>query len=47
MASNSDGIWNEEGVSLKISILPPFWKSGIAFVIYIALILGALLLSRK
>jgi len=46
-ASNSDGIWNEEGAQLKISILPPFWKSGIAFVIYIALILGALLLSRQ
>lgn len=46
-ASNSDGIWNEEGVRLQISILPPFWKSGAAFVIYIALILGALLLSRQ
>lgn len=46
-ASNSDGIWNEEGASLRISILPPFWKSGAAFVVYIALILGALLLSRQ
>jgi signal transduction histidine kinase/ligand-binding sensor domain-containing protein len=25
-ASNSDGIWNEEGVSLKIIIAPPFWQ---------------------
>ena len=46
-ASNSDGIWNEDGVQLRIEILPPFWKSGVAFVIYIALILGALLLSRQ
>ena len=46
-ASNSDGIWNDEGAQLKISILPPFWKSGFAFVIYIALIFGALLLSRQ
>jgi signal transduction histidine kinase len=25
-ASNSDGVWNEEGVSLKIIINTPFWK---------------------
>jgi signal transduction histidine kinase len=24
-ASNNDGIWNEEGTSLKIIILPPWW----------------------
>jgi len=26
-ASNNDGIWNEEGVSLKIKIVPPFWQT--------------------
>ncbi len=26
-ASNNDGIWNEEGTSLKIIILPPWWKT--------------------
>ena len=26
-ASNNDGIWNEKGVSLKIIILPPWWKT--------------------
>ncbi len=25
--SNNDGIWNEEGASLKISITPPFWQT--------------------
>jgi len=25
-ASNNDGIWNEEGASVKILITPPFWK---------------------
>ncbi|HOV99332.1 MAG TPA: two-component regulator propeller domain-containing protein [Bacteroidota bacterium] len=25
--SNNDGVWNEEGVSLKIIIMPPFWKT--------------------
>jgi len=26
-ASNNDGVWNEEGTSLKITITPPFWKT--------------------
>ncbi len=46
-SSNSDGVWSKEEVSLKITIQPPFWKTKIAFVIYIILILGALLLSRR
>lgn len=25
--SNNDGIWNEEGVSLKVIITPPFWQT--------------------
>lgn len=27
MASNNDGIWNENGVHLKIIISPPFWQT--------------------
>lgn len=45
-ASNSDGFWNEQGRSLKITILPPFWKSKVAFAIYLIVILSALLLTR-
>lgn len=26
-AANSDGIWNKEGTSLKIKVLPPFWDT--------------------
>ncbi|MFC2136828.1 two-component regulator propeller domain-containing protein, partial [Bacteroidota bacterium] len=26
-ASNSDGLWNEEGTLLKIKILPPWWQT--------------------
>jgi ligand-binding sensor domain-containing protein/signal transduction histidine kinase/CheY-like chemotaxis protein len=33
-ASNPDGIWNEEGVSLKITVLPPFWNSWWAYTLY-------------
>lgn len=45
-ASNNDGVWNEQGISLNITILPPFWKTKAAFFIYIAFMLGALLFSR-
>lgn len=27
IASNNDGIWNEEGTSIKINIVPPFWMT--------------------
>jgi len=26
-ASNNDGVWNEEGTSIKITITPPFWQT--------------------
>ena len=25
--SNNDGVWNEEGISIKITITPPFWMT--------------------
>lgn len=27
IASNNDGIWNEEGASIKITITPPWWQT--------------------
>ena len=35
-AANSAGIWNEEGVSLKIRVLPPWWLTWWAYCFYIA-----------
>ncbi len=32
---NNDGIWNETGVSLPISIRPPWWKSHLAIAAYL------------
>ncbi len=26
-ASNNDGVWNEEGTSIKLIITPPYWKT--------------------
>lgn len=36
-ATNNDGLWNEEGTEIIIEILPPFWLSIPAKIIYICL----------
>lgn len=38
--SNSDGVWNEEGITLKVHILPPFYLSIWAYFVYVLLIVG-------
>ena len=47
IASNGNGVWNQQGARLKISILPPFWKSGWANFFYTVVALGGLVLARK
>ncbi len=37
-ASNNDNIWNHEGRSLEITILPPPWKTFWAYLVYVILI---------
>ncbi len=37
--SNNDGLWNEQGNELKITILPPPWQTWWAYVLYIIIIL--------
>ena len=39
-AANSDGVWNEEGASISLTIRPPWWRTNGAFGLY-----GILLLS--
>jgi ligand-binding sensor domain-containing protein len=38
IGSNNDGIWNEEGTSIKIAILPPWWRTNWAYTLYILFI---------
>ncbi|HEU5148626.1 MAG TPA: ATP-binding protein, partial [Chryseosolibacter sp.] len=45
-AANNDGIWNDNATSLAITVRPPFWRSGVAFILYAMVTLGALLLAR-
>ncbi len=39
--SNNDLVWNEAGRSLRLTILPPPWRTGWANLIYFLLLLGA------
>jgi ligand-binding sensor domain-containing protein/signal transduction histidine kinase len=43
--SNSDGVWNEEGASLRITVVPPVWETwwfrGLAVAVVALLVLGA------
>jgi signal transduction histidine kinase/ligand-binding sensor domain-containing protein len=40
-AANADGVWNEKGASILIRILPPWWKTWWAYLLYIvAFLLG-------
>ena len=44
-SSNSDGVWNEEPTELQFSISPPFWKSDLAYLIYLLLLLAGTWIS--
>lgn len=34
-AANNDGLWNEEYTSLRITVLPPIWKTWYAYLFYL------------
>jgi signal transduction histidine kinase/ligand-binding sensor domain-containing protein/DNA-binding response OmpR family regulator len=44
--SNLEGVWNADYIFLRIKILPPFWKSTFAYIIYFTLFIGILLFIR-
>jgi len=45
-ASNSDGVWNARGVIVRVIVKPPFWKTNLAYVLYVLIILAVLYLGR-
>ena len=45
--SNNDGIWNEQGASLQITILPPWWKTQWAYSMYVLFVLVVLYGLRR
>lgn len=44
--SNYDGIWNENGASLHILIMPPWWRTWWAYLLYV-IMAGAILYSLR
>jgi serine phosphatase RsbU (regulator of sigma subunit)/ligand-binding sensor domain-containing protein len=47
IASNNDGLWNYKGASLFIKVTPPWWKTNIAYSLYIISFIGLLYLARR
>ncbi len=47
--SNNDGIWNEEPAALKITVIPPYWKTWWFYTIFglIAIVCTALIYSSR
>ncbi|NQZ08091.1 MAG: response regulator [Algicola sp.] len=46
-ASNKDGVWNDTGASIRLSISPPPWKTWWAYTLYTVLFLAALIAWTK
>lgn len=46
-ASNEDGLWNENGASIELTILPAPWKTWWAYLIYIFLFIAVVLFILK
>lgn len=42
-ASNNDGVWNEDGLSIRLIITPPWWQAWWAYLLYFALGIAAVL----
>jgi two-component system sensor histidine kinase ChiS len=38
--SNNDGVWNETGTSVRITITPPWWQTGWAYGLYVLAAVG-------
>ena len=45
--TNSDGVWNEKGALLSITVLPPFWLSIWGFILYATIVLFAFYIYKR
>ncbi|MDO8897758.1 MAG: two-component regulator propeller domain-containing protein, partial [Bacteroidales bacterium] len=45
--SNNDGVWNENGIAIKLIIMPPWWATWWAYLIYGLLSFSILLVIRR
>ena len=47
LASNNDGVWSNEVRQLEITVVPPWWKSNLALIIYILLFVWLMWFFQK
>jgi signal transduction histidine kinase/ligand-binding sensor domain-containing protein len=45
--ANSDGVWNEQSLSLKITITPPWWSSKWAYSLYALLVVLSIFVTDR
>ena len=45
--SNNDGVWNEEGASIKIIVMPPFWQTWWFWTVFIGSVMLIIYLYNK
>ncbi len=45
--SNNDKVWNEIGISIKIIVTPPWWRSTWAYIIYLIIVLSFIIVFIK
>lgn len=45
--SNADGVWNEEGISMGVTILSPWWRTMWAYAAYGLILLMSIVLSAR
>ena len=45
--SNDNNVWNKEGASLEIVVMPPWWKTRWAYGSYVVIIVGLLYAGRR
>jgi signal transduction histidine kinase/ligand-binding sensor domain-containing protein/CheY-like chemotaxis protein/AraC-like DNA-binding protein len=46
-ASDEDGQWYDREATLKIIVLPPFWKTPVAYIVYALALIGILIVARR
>ena len=47
IASNNDGLWNPNGKSIQITILPPWWLTWWAYAAYFLILIGIFILIMR
>jgi signal transduction histidine kinase/ligand-binding sensor domain-containing protein len=47
IAANADGVWNETGASVRITVVPPFWRTWWFAALAVALVIGAVAMAHS